>query len=218
MNSNNVSCTDQVEDLLREVAVSGVAELHRKYAVVQIDRETWDAIKAWKVLNAAGQSSERGNAAPDGAGSVPAALYVWLVPSEHMLDQPGSWRIEKRTCLVRDLKNPKGKGYHGVFPLLGRAWDIVMAQPRLTDKPSERIFPFNPKTCSARYTLAKAALGITGLRLHDSRRHKFSGMLEQGYSVAQVQQVSLHTNANILLGSYVTTDPASVHNGPAAMR
>jgi hypothetical protein len=26
---------------------------------------------------------------------LPAAIYVWLVPSEHMLDQPGSWRIRK---------------------------------------------------------------------------------------------------------------------------
>src|SRR5690349_12503659 len=38
--------------------------------------------------------------------------------------------IEKRTCKVRDLKNSKGKGFHDTFPLLGEAWDIVMAQPR----------------------------------------------------------------------------------------
>jgi hypothetical protein len=25
----------------------------------------------------------------------PAAIYVWLVPSEDVLDQPGSWRIRK---------------------------------------------------------------------------------------------------------------------------
>ena len=27
--------------------------------------------------------------------TLPSAIYVWLVPSEHMLDQPGSWRIRK---------------------------------------------------------------------------------------------------------------------------
>lgn len=27
--------------------------------------------------------------------ALPEAIYVWLVPSEHMLDQPGSWRIRK---------------------------------------------------------------------------------------------------------------------------
>lgn len=27
--------------------------------------------------------------------SIPQALYVWLVPSEQVLEQPGSWRIRK---------------------------------------------------------------------------------------------------------------------------
>lgn len=27
--------------------------------------------------------------------ALPSALYVWLVPSEEVLDQPGSWRIRK---------------------------------------------------------------------------------------------------------------------------
>lgn len=27
--------------------------------------------------------------------SSPKGLYVWLVPSEHVLEQPGSWRIRK---------------------------------------------------------------------------------------------------------------------------
>lgn len=26
---------------------------------------------------------------------LPSAIYVWLVPSEHVLEQPGSWRIRK---------------------------------------------------------------------------------------------------------------------------
>jgi len=26
---------------------------------------------------------------------MPSAIYVWLVPSEEVLDQPGSWRIRK---------------------------------------------------------------------------------------------------------------------------
>lgn len=76
-----------------------------------------------------------------------------------------------RTLLVRDLKDPKrkkGSGNHAEFPLLGRAWDIVMAQPRIEGEP--RIFPYNSKTCSGRYTLAKKRLGIVNLRLHDNRR------------------------------------------------
>ena len=29
------------------------------------------------------------------ATSAPSAIYVWLVPSEEVLEQPGSWRIRK---------------------------------------------------------------------------------------------------------------------------
>lgn len=27
--------------------------------------------------------------------NMPSAIYVWLVPSEHVQEQPGSWRIRK---------------------------------------------------------------------------------------------------------------------------
>jgi hypothetical protein len=27
--------------------------------------------------------------------TTPSAIYVWLVPSEHVQEQPGSWRIRK---------------------------------------------------------------------------------------------------------------------------
>lgn len=122
--------------------------------------------------------------------------------------------LEKRTCVVRDLKNPKGKGFHDEFPLLGESWDIVMAQPRS----GERIFPFNPKSCGAKYTLAKNALGITGLHLHDNRRHCVSNLFEQGFSVPEVQKVSLHRNATILLKNYTALKPEDLHRGPASRR
>lgn len=121
---------------------------------------------------------------------------------------------EKRTCLVRDLKNAKGKGFHDSFPLLGEAWDLVMAQPRV----GERIFPFNPKSCGAKYTRAKAKLGIVNLRLHDNRRDCLSRLFEEGYSVPEVQKVSLHRNAAILLRTYTALKPEDLHLGPAARR
>jgi hypothetical protein len=34
-------------------------------------------------------------ASSQGTPLLPAAIYVWIVPSEDMLDQPGSWRIRK---------------------------------------------------------------------------------------------------------------------------
>jgi integrase len=124
---------------------------------------------------------------------------------------------EDRTILVRDLKDPKrkkGTGNHAVAPLLGRAWEIVMAQPKV----APRIFPYNSKSCSARYTLAKNELGIKGLRLHDSRREAISRLLEQGYSVPEAMLVSLHKNPTILLRTYTKLKPADLHKGPAAKR
>ena len=130
----------------------------------------------------------------------------------------GDVNAEKRTCIVRDLKNPKGKGYHGEFPLLGRAWDLVMAQPRRTDDPTERIFPYMPKSCGAAFRAVCKKLGIVDLRLHDQRRQCFSRLFEEGYNVPEVAKVSLHTNPSILLRTYTALRPEDLHLGPAAKR
>lgn len=121
---------------------------------------------------------------------------------------------EKRLCLVRDLKNPKGKGFHDSFPLLGDAWDLVMAQPRK----DERIFPYCAKSCGASYTRAKKQLGIKDLRLHDNRREKISRMFEEGYSVPEVAKLSLHRNPHLLLRVYTVLKPEDLHRGPASKR
>lgn len=133
---------------------------------------------------------------------------------------------EKRTCLVRDLKNSAGKGFHGEFPLLGSAWDIVMAQPRVTpyifsfrmreDKPWKQIVA---KSAGAAYTRIKKDLGIPDLRLHDNRAECFTRMFEVGYSVPEVQQVSQHKgDAKTLLVHYTRLRPESLHQGPASKR
>lgn len=124
--------------------------------------------------------------------------------------------VEKRTCIVRDLKNSKGKGFHDVFPLLGKSWDIVMAQPRIEGEP--RIFPFVAKSCGASYTRAKKALGIKGLRLHDNRRDCLSRMFEEGYSVPEVAKLSLHRNPSLLLKVYTVLKAEDLHKGPASKR
>lgn len=133
----------------------------------------------------------------------------------------GDVDFDKRLCLVRDLKNPKGKGFHDTFPLLGRAWEIVLERQKERldpNDPNERIFPYASKTCSARYTLAKKKLGIKDLRLHDCRRHCISGLFEQGYNVPEVAKVSLHRNPTLLLKTYTALKPEDLHLGPAARR
>lgn len=132
---------------------------------------------------------------------------------------------ENRTCWVRDLKNSKGKGFHDEFPLLGRAWDIVMAQPRVDpNNQDELIFKttkgkkISPKSASQGYALIKKKLGINGLRLHDNRAKCITRMFEEGYSVPQVARMSLHRNPTQLLGTYARLKAADLHRGPAAKR
>jgi integrase len=134
----------------------------------------------------------------------------------------------KRTCLVRDLKNSAGKGFHGEFPLLGRAWDIVQAQPRVTEfifsmqrKKNAPWRQVSSKTVTAAYIRVKKKCGLHGadLRLHDNRAETFSRLFEDGYSVPEVQQVSLHKgDAKTLLVHYTRLRPESLHAGPASKR
>ena len=158
----------------------------------------------------------------DARCSIPmAVIYEFQLASGRRISETcrlrrGDVDLERRTCVVRDLKNPKGKGFHAAFPLLGRALEIVLERLAvIPNHPDARLFPYDEKSCGHRHTEAKKVLGFHDIRLHDARRERFSGMLEQGYTVAQVQQVSLHTNSQILLSNYVTTSPETVHAGPA---
>lgn len=122
-----------------------------------------------------------------------------------------------QTCVVRDMKDPKHKkGNDHEFPLLGRAWDIVMAQPRRSDDPEERIFPYNSHSVSAAYTAAKHALGIKNLRLHDNRRETASRAFEgringRKYSVPEVMVITGHKNPGMLMRVYTKLHAKDLH-------
>ena len=129
----------------------------------------------------------------------------------------GDVDMENRTCLVRDMKDPKmKKGHNHRFALLGRAWEIVMQQPRrAVNVPTERIFPYNSKSVGAAYTRAKKALGIDNLRFHDNRREGASSLFEQGYGVAEVMVQTGHKTPAMLMRVYQKLNAADLHKGPA---
>jgi len=100
------------------------------------------------------------------------------------------------------------------FILFGRALEIVKERLAvIPDDPEARLFPFSPKTCSARYTLAKKKLGIKDLRLHDNRRECFSRCFAMGMSVIQVRDgVSGHLgDAKTLMDTYTHLTPNDIH-------
>ena len=127
----------------------------------------------------------------------------------------------KRTVIVRDMKDPRGKkGNDVVVPLLGRAWELVAARLKNWDgvDPDARVFPYSAKSCSASYTKAKNKLGIRNLRLHDLRREAASRLFEAGYSVQEVMLVTGHKTPLLLLRVYTKLKPEDLHKGPAARR
>lgn len=131
----------------------------------------------------------------------------------------GDVNFDNKTMWVRNMKDPKHKdGNHHRFPLLGRAWDILMQQPRLTNDPNELIFPYKAHTISAAYARAKKELGIVGLCLHDSRREGASRLFEEGYGVPEVMVMTGHKTPNLLMRVYTKLNAADLHDGPASKR
>ena len=126
--------------------------------------------------------------------------------------------VENRTCMLYNMKDPHGKGKHGEFALLGDAWTIV--EKRLQEigpEPTARLFPWRPQTVSSRGTSARKELKIIGLRTHDNRAACFTKLLEQGYSIAQVQKgVSLHKDQKTLVNVYARIKAVDLHRGPAS--
>jgi integrase len=123
---------------------------------------------------------------------------------------------EDRTYLIRDMKDPRvKKGNHFLAPALGKAWDLIVAQPKV----DERIFPWDPKSAGARWRISRDRLGIVNLRFHDLRREGICRLFEAGYGPQEVAAVSGHKNWAILARVYANKfDPKMLHLGPAAKR
>lgn len=95
-----------------------------------------------------------------------------------------------------------------VVPLLGRAWDIVKAQPR----EDYRIFPYNTGTIKQLFYDAKLKLGIPDIRFHDMRREAASRLFEIGFTIEEVAQVTGHKNLKTLWTVYREIYPESLHD------
>jgi integrase len=125
---------------------------------------------------------------------------------------------EKKTYWVRDLKHPtKKKGNDKEFPLFPELADIIKRQPRLTDSPAERIFPYNSKCCSQSYAQAKQKLGIVGLRFHDNRREAITRWLAH-LPPHEVRQISGHETTVILERVYARPKATDLGEKVARMR
>ncbi len=102
---------------------------------------------------------------------------------------------------VRDLKNPTGsKGNNKEFHILPSCKQIVdlLMNPDIRNRmlkrgySAEYLIPLSPKTIGGEFRKACKLLGIEDLKFHDLRHEGCTRLAEQGLTIPQIQQVSLH--------------------------
>jgi len=93
-----------------------------------------------------------------------------------------------QTGAVRDLKHPTERDLVRRFKYTPEAWDIACRQ--LHD--NDTIFPYEPRSVGSAFRQACKLLELRDLRFHDLRHEATSRLFEEGYSIVEVQQFTLH--------------------------
>lgn len=120
------------------------------------------------------------------------------------------------TGLIRDVKHPtKKKGNHKTCKFPPNAWEIILRQPRsvvaegAATTQSALVFPYNPKTIGTYFTRAVHLAGVEDLHFHDLRHECVSRLFERGFTIPQVQLITLHDSWEELKG-YAALRPEDV--------
>lgn len=135
------------------------------------------------------------------------------------------WNRENHTILVRKMKDPRNKNKQKVVALPEEAQAMLEELWPLRNTEEPRIFPYEKKTCSARYTIAKKELRklhpglFENLRLHDSRRDCGTRLVEdKGFSPAEAILFTGHETVAVFERTYLKQKPELVKDGPRALR
>lgn len=130
-------------------------------------------------------------------GEIPmAAIVQFALHSTRRLGEICRVRWEdvnedKKTLLVRDVKNPRRKvGNHQWSRLTLEGLALIQQQPRLPNEP--RIFPYKEHSVSRAFLRTTRMLGIQNLHFHDLRHEAISRLFERGYAIQEVALFSLH--------------------------
>ena len=102
---------------------------------------------------------------------------------------------------IRDLKNPTGsKGNHKEFNVLPECKKIIdlLSEQEVRSRMLKRgygeeyLIPLSPKTIGGEFRKACKLLGVDDLKFHDLRHEGCTRLAEQGFTIPQIQQISLH--------------------------
>ncbi len=139
--------------------------------------------------------------------SYPMHLIIWFAilscrrQAEITRMELGDFDSLNHSWKIRDLKNPTGsKGNHKDFNVLPSCKKIIESLTRTEVRKrmlgrgySDRyLVPLSPKTIGAEFRKACKLLGIEDLRFHDLRHEGCTRLAEEGFTIPQIQQVSLH--------------------------
>lgn len=135
-----------------------------------------------------------------GRMSVPMWHLMWLAiysgrRQEELcrLPRAGLDRADGIYLIADGIKSPGGRTKRDVEAVLPEpGWRVV--DRIMADFPGEggMLLEFNPKSAGTRWNQACKMLGIVDLRFHDLRHEALSRLGEDGLTVPQLQQVSLH--------------------------
>lgn len=129
------------------------------------------------------------------------------------------WDRGTYTILVHKMKDPKNRDKTKRVALPEAAQAMLEEMWPTRDQNEPRIFPYNAKSVSHRYTEAKKKLGIVDLHLHDSRREGATRLIEEsGYSPAEAILATGHETTAIFERTYMRLKPENFRFGPVAKR
>lgn len=125
-----------------------------------------------------------------------AAIYLCRRDAELCRIKISDTDIVRRTMIVRDVKSPDGSsGNHKKARIPDVAVtvinDLLKAREKL-DCDDDRLIPVDAKSVSTYFAHACKILNIQDLRLHDLRHEGATRLAEDGLTIPQIQQVTLH--------------------------
>ena len=143
-----------------------------------------------------------------GRTKIPMHLIMWLAiyscrrESELTELYLNEFNRNKKIWKVFDLKNPNGsKGNNKSFVVSDLCLQVIdeLLKPDVRDRmlslkrePSNVLVPVDAKSYAARWREGIKMCGFDGMRFHDLRHEGITRLAEDGLTIPQIQQVSLH--------------------------
>lgn len=124
-----------------------------------------------------------------------AAIYSCRRQDELCRMRLSDWDRERGTWLIRDLKHPDGSAGHHLEMLVTERLKPVLAclEAAFRRAPGDdRLVPLEGKSIGTYWSRQLKLLDIHDLRWHDLRHEGCSRLAEDGWTIPQIQRVSLH--------------------------